>query len=129
MTFGHQHFGGLDLGDARRNRRLPELVREAIAEATQSGATVLILHDRTELDFTSKTTLFDHLGQIGEGIPFIEPDSIAPRVMEFFSLGFLRGGRCGIWRAFRVGCEVQFEQFLWSIPKLGCLIPANRRPS
>src|SRR5690606_13064893 len=26
MTFGHEHFGDLDLGDARRSQRLPELV-------------------------------------------------------------------------------------------------------
>lgn len=113
MTFGQQHFGGLDLGDARRSRRLPKLVdtmdrhpggtlpdklseprelrafyrlmnaeavthptvlerhydvtREAVAEAASEGTTVLILHDATELDFTSKTTLVDHLGQIGKG--------------------------------------------------------------
>ena len=111
MTFGQQHFGGLDLGDARRERRLPELVdamhkhpggtlpdklseprelrafyrmmnaedvthqavlsghyrvtREAIAEA--AGATVLILQDATEWDYTSRTTLIDDLGQIGQG--------------------------------------------------------------
>ena len=40
---------------------------EAIAEAAGAGATVLILHDATELDFTSKTSLFDQLGQIGKG--------------------------------------------------------------
>jgi len=31
------------------------------------GQVVLHLHDATELDFTSKTTLLDHLGQIGQG--------------------------------------------------------------
>ena len=135
MTFGHQHFGGLDLGDARRNRRLPELVdsmfkhasgtlpdklseprelrafyrlmhaekvthesvlathyrvtRGAIGEATQAGATVLILHDATELDFTSKTTLFDHLGQIGEGTHrgYICHNSLAVRADTKAALG------------------------------------------
>jgi Transposase DNA-binding len=32
-----------------------------------SGQIVLHLHDATEWDFTSKTTLLDHLGQIGKG--------------------------------------------------------------
>jgi Transposase DNA-binding len=32
-----------------------------------AGQVVLHLHDATELDFTSKTTLLDHLGQIGQG--------------------------------------------------------------
>ncbi|MDZ4688042.1 MAG: transposase DNA-binding-containing protein, partial [Planctomycetaceae bacterium] len=112
-TWGRRHFGGLELGDARRSQRLPELVdamgkhpggtlpeklpdpadlrafyrmmnadevthaavlathyrltREAIAEAVGGGATVLIAHDATELDDTSKTTLLDQLGQIGQG--------------------------------------------------------------
>jgi hypothetical protein len=35
--------------------------------ALPAGSVVLRLHDATELDFTSKTTLFDDLGQIGEG--------------------------------------------------------------
>ena len=113
MTFGQQHFGGLELGDARRSGRLPKLVdamcqhpggtlpdklseprdlrafyrmmdaegvthqavlathfrvtRNTIAELAGSGTTVLILHDATELDFTSKTTLQGDLGQIGQG--------------------------------------------------------------
>lgn len=113
MTFGQTHFGGLDLGDRRREQRLPQLVdrlcqhpggtlpdklsepcdlrafyrlmnaekvthqavlsthhqvtRQTIAEHVQESQTVLILHDATELDFTSKTTLLDDLGQIGQG--------------------------------------------------------------
>ena len=40
--------------------------RERIA-ALPPGSVVLNLHDATELDFTSKTTLLDQLGQIGQG--------------------------------------------------------------
>jgi hypothetical protein len=40
--------------------------RERIA-ALNPGSIVLNLHDATELDFTSKTTLLDQLGQIGQG--------------------------------------------------------------
>ncbi len=135
MTFGQQHFGDLDLGDARRSRRLPELVdamcmhpggtlpdklpdprdlrafyrmmhakkvthaavlathyrvtQEAIAEAAAAGAVVLILHDATELDFTSKTTLFDHLGQIGQGTQrgYICHNSLAVRADTKAALG------------------------------------------
>src|SRR5271155_4166264 len=35
--------------------------------ATSNADVVLILHDATELDYTTKLTLRDHLGQIGEG--------------------------------------------------------------
>lgn len=135
MTFGQLHFGGLDLGDARRSRRLPELVdsmhkhpggtlpeklavpcelralyrmmnakqvtheavlathyrvtHEAIAAAAREGATVLIVHDATELDFTSKTTLFDSLGQIGQGTHrgYICHNSLAVRADTKATLG------------------------------------------
>lgn len=135
MTFGQRHFGGLDLGDVRRSRRLPELVdtmckhpggtlpdklsdpcdlrafyrlmhaegvthqavlaghfrvtREAIAEAAGAGATVLILHDATELDFTSRTSLFDQLGQIGQGTRrgYICHNSLAVRADTKATLG------------------------------------------
>ena len=40
--------------------------RQRIA-ALRPGSIVLNLHDATELDFTSKTTLLDQLGQIGQG--------------------------------------------------------------
>ena len=43
---------------AETQRRLADL---------PAGQVVLYLHDATELDFTSKTTLLDHLGQIGQG--------------------------------------------------------------
>jgi hypothetical protein len=135
MTFGQRHFGGLDLGDARRERRLPELVDamhkhpggtlpdklseprelrafyrmmnaedvthpavlsrhyrvtgEAIAEAAGAGATVLILHDATELDYTSRTTLIDDLGQIGQGTNrgYICHNSLAVRADTKATLG------------------------------------------
>jgi hypothetical protein len=40
--------------------------RRCIA-ALPAGSVVLQLHDATELDLTGKTTLHDHLGQIGQG--------------------------------------------------------------
>jgi hypothetical protein len=40
--------------------------RQRIA-ALRPGSIVLTLHDATELDFTSKTSLLDQLGQIGQG--------------------------------------------------------------
>jgi hypothetical protein len=43
------------------------VTRAAIGHAVAEGATVLILHDATELDYTSKTMLLDQLGQIGQG--------------------------------------------------------------
>jgi hypothetical protein len=135
MTFGQLHFRGLNLGDARRSRRLPELVdamhkhpggtlpdklsepcelrafyrmmnaravthsavlathyratRDAIAGAAVEGATVLILHDATELDYTSRTTLIDHLGQIGQGTNwgYICHNSLAVRADTKATLG------------------------------------------
>lgn len=135
MPFGQEHFGGLDLGDARRSERLPRLVdtmcqhpggtlpdklsepcdlrafyrmmnaegvthqavlathfrvtRQAIAEVAGAGTTVLILHDATELDFTSKTTLFDDLGQIGQGTQrgYICHNSLAVRADTKATLG------------------------------------------
>lgn len=135
MTFGQQHFGGLNLGDARRSKRLPDLVdlmhghpsgtlpdklseprdlrafyrmmnaegvtheavlaghyrrtQEAIFEVANDGGTVLILHDATELDFTSKTTLIDHLGQIGQGTRrgYICHNSLAVRADTKATLG------------------------------------------
>jgi hypothetical protein len=125
----------LELGDARRSQRLPELVetmrkhpggtlpdklpdpadlrafyrmmdaeevthaavlathyrttREAIGHAVHAGATVLILHDATELDYTSKTTLLDHLGQIGQGTQrgYICHNSLAVRADTKATLG------------------------------------------
>ena len=111
QSFGESNFGGLDLGDARRPRRLAELVDKMCrhpggtlpakwpkpsdlrafyllmdcdkvthasvmgghTEAThrkmeavsREGNTILILHDATELDYTSLTTLRGKLGQIG----------------------------------------------------------------
>lgn len=135
ITWGQRNFGDLELGDARRSRRLPELVdamckhpggtlpdklsepaelrafyrmmdadevthatvlathyrvtREAIAEVVGTGTTVLIVHDATELDYTSKTTLFDQLGQIGEGTHrgYICHNSLAVRADTKATLG------------------------------------------
>jgi hypothetical protein len=135
-SFGALHFGALDLGDVRRNRRLvplvdtlcrhpggslpdkfaepadlrafyrlmnrPELthaqllrghadqVRQQIA-ALPPGTTCLILHDATELDYTSKTTLRDHLGQIGQGLQrgYICHNSLAIRADTGEALGLV----------------------------------------
>jgi Transposase DNA-binding len=134
-TWGQQHFGDLELGDARRSRRLPELVdamcrhpggtlpekltdpadlrsfyrmmdaedvtqasvlathylrtREAVAEAAADGVTVLLVHDATELDFTSRTMLWDQLGQIGQGTHrgYICHNSLAVRADTRATLG------------------------------------------
>jgi hypothetical protein len=55
----------------------------------RGGAVVLILHDATELDFTSKTTLFGQLGQIGEGTHrgYICHNSLAVRADTKAALG------------------------------------------
>ena len=112
QSFGDRNFGGLDLGDVRRTRRLIQTVdtmcrhpggtlpdklsqpknlrafyrlvdqdevthpvvmdshanetRRRIA-AVASAATVLVLHDATELDYTTLKALQEHLGQIGQG--------------------------------------------------------------
>jgi hypothetical protein len=136
-TWGQRHFGGLELGDARRSQRLPELVdtickhpggtlpeklpdpadlrafyrmmnadevthaavlathyrltREAVAEVARSGVTVLIVHDATELDYTSKTKLLDQLGQIGQGTQrgYICHNSLAVRADTKAALGLV----------------------------------------
>lgn len=136
-TWGQRHFGGLELGDARRSQRLPELVEtmrrhpggrlpeklpdpadlrafyrmmnadevthaavlathyrrthEAIADAVDRGVTVLIAHDATELDYTSKTTLLDQLGQIGQGTRrgYICHNSLAVRADTKAALGLV----------------------------------------
>jgi hypothetical protein len=64
--------------------------RRAIA-AVPAGQVVLILHDGTELDFTSKTTLLDHLGQIGKGSRrgYICHNSLAVRADTGETLGLL----------------------------------------
>jgi hypothetical protein len=65
------------------------VTRDAIAEACAGGAVALILHDATELDFTSKTTLFGQLGQIGEGTHrgYICHNSLAVRADTKAALG------------------------------------------
>lgn len=135
LTWGQRHFGGLDLGDARRSERLPALVeamcrhpggtlpdklscpadlrsfyrmmnaddvthaavlaahyrvtREAISAVVGEGPTVLILHDATELDYTSKSKLLSQLGQIGEGTHrgYICHNSLAVRADTKATLG------------------------------------------
>ena len=54
-----------------------------------AGQVVLHLHDATELDFTSKTTLLDHLGQIGQGTRrgYICHNSLAVRADTGETLG------------------------------------------
>jgi hypothetical protein len=61
--------------------------RSCIA-AAQDGV-VLILHDATELDYTTKTTLWDDLGQIGEGTHrgYICHNSLAVRAETGEALG------------------------------------------
>jgi hypothetical protein len=109
LSFGQRHFGNVDLGDERRNRRLPLLVDEMIrhpggslpeklprpadqeafyrlcdaddvTHAAVLGAHrartlqrlqatpgfLLVLHDTTELDYSTRETLVN-LGQIGDG--------------------------------------------------------------
>jgi hypothetical protein len=137
VTWGERHFGGLELGDARRSARLPVLMdamqrhpggtlpdklpdpadlrafyrlmdaeevthasvlathfrvtQETVAQAVDEGATVLIVHDATELDYTSKTTLLDQLGQIGQGTQrgYICHNSLAVRADTKAALGLV----------------------------------------
>jgi len=44
-----------------------QVTREKIDQTVSAGHTVLIVHDATELDYSSKTTLVPQLGQIGQG--------------------------------------------------------------
>jgi len=64
--------------------------RERIA-ALPPGSVVLNLHDATELDFTSKTTLLDQLGQIGQGTRrgYICHNSLAVRADTGETLGLV----------------------------------------
>jgi hypothetical protein len=64
--------------------------RRCIADLP-AGLVVLNLHDATELDFTSKTTLLDHLGQIGQGTRrgYICHNSLAVRADTGETLGLL----------------------------------------
>ena len=113
QSFGQSNFGGLDLGDARRTKRLValagrmsrhpggtlpdklpnpsdlrafyllmdcdsvthasviqghmEATHRKMQAASQAGHALLILHDATELDYTSLKSLKGKLGQIGQG--------------------------------------------------------------
>lgn len=64
--------------------------RQRIA-ALGPGSVVLNLHDATELDFTSKTTLLDQLGQIGQGTRrgYICHNSLAVRADTGETLGLV----------------------------------------
>jgi Transposase DNA-binding len=132
-SFGEKNFGGLDLGDVRRTRRLIQsvdsmcrhpggslpdklsqpknlrafyrlvdqdevthaVVIASHAEETQrriaavGPATVLILHDATELDYTTLKALQEHLGQIGQGTRrgYICHNSLAVRADTGETLG------------------------------------------
>lgn len=135
-TFGSSNFGQADLGDARRTRRLVELVDQmcrhpggtlpdklnqpgdlkafyrlmnrpecthevvmanhtaatrALVAALNPASDVLVLHDGTELDYHSKTTLRDQLGQIGQGTRrgYICHNSLAVRADNGETLGLL----------------------------------------
>lgn len=68
-----------DLRSLYRLVNTPEVTHEAVMKAhyqttrgkieqtVSAGHTVLIVHDATELDYSSKTTLVPQLGQIGQG--------------------------------------------------------------
>jgi formaldehyde-activating enzyme involved in methanogenesis len=66
-----------------------DATRQSIADA--GTGSVLILHDATELDYTTKTTLLDDLGQIGQGSRFgyICHNSLAVRADTGECLGLL----------------------------------------
>jgi hypothetical protein len=132
-SFGERNFGGLDLGDVRRTRRLiktvdticrhpggtlPDklsqpknlrafyrlvdqdevthavVINSHAAEtrrriAVVEKAAVLILHDATELDYTTLKALQEHLGQIGQGTRrgYICHNSLAVRADTGETLG------------------------------------------
>jgi transposase-like protein len=74
-----------------------EVLMDSHAAATRQricaadAAVVLQLHDATELDFTTKTTLLDHLGQIGQGTRrgYVCHNSLAVRADTGETLGLL----------------------------------------
>lgn len=71
---------------------LPRLVEPAPPKPSDAKPmVVLILHDGTELDFTSKTSLCPHLGQIGRGTRrgYICHNSLAVRADTGETLGLL----------------------------------------
>jgi transposase-like protein len=133
-SFGERNFGDIDLGDARRVRRLIQtvddmcrhpggtlpdklnrpkelrafyrlvdqeevthaVVIEGHAAETQrriaavgSAAAVLIIHDATELDYTTLKSLRERLGQIGQGTHrgYICHNSLAVRADTGETLG------------------------------------------
>lgn len=132
-SFGERNFGGLNLGDPRRTRRLIKTVdsmcrhpggtlpdklsqpknlrafyrlvnRDEVTHAVLIGshaaetrrriatveeAAVLILHDATELDYTTLKALQKHLGQIGQGTRrgYICHNSLAVRADTGETLG------------------------------------------
>jgi len=109
-NFGERHFGGAQLGDERRRKRLVKLANQlaqhpegtlpaklhdpasyqgmwrlckhpqvthaavlqphcqlTVQRMRDHPRLLLVLHDTTELDYTSKQSLADQLGQIGDG--------------------------------------------------------------
>lgn len=127
LSFGQQNFRSVDLGDARRTKRLVriadgmcrhpggtlpdkfpkpadlralyrlmnceqvthEIILRSHAEYTRqrlvasNPGVVLVLHDATELDYTSKKSLEEQLGQIGQGTHrgYICHNSLAVRLL------------------------------------------------
>lgn len=135
-SFGERNFGGVDLGDVRRTRRLIQAVdtmcrhpggtlpdklsqpkglrafyrlmdrdevthdvlmaahsaetrRRMAALASAGPATVLLVHDATELDYTTLKGLRERLGQIGQGTHrgYICHNSLAVRADTGETLG------------------------------------------
>ena len=90
-----------DLRAFYRLMNRPEVTHEVLSgshgDATREriralgGGVVLQLHDATELDFTSKTTLLEDLGQIGQGTRrgYICHNSLAVRADTGEALGLL----------------------------------------
>ena len=66
-----------------------QVTRERIDQTVSAGHTVLIVHDATELDYSSKTTLLPQLGQIGQGTNwgYICHNSLAVRADTKEALG------------------------------------------
>jgi hypothetical protein len=83
----------MDSHAAATRQRLVELGQAVVQERHDptAAAVVLNLHDATELDYTTKTTLVEHLGQIGQGTHrgYICHNSLAVRADTGETLGLL----------------------------------------
>lgn len=89
-----------DLRGFYRLMNRPEVTHEVLLQAhaaqtrrlmTEAGSVVLVLHDATELDYTSKLTLADALSQIGQGTRrgYICHNSLAVRADSGETLGLV----------------------------------------